>query len=88
MKKLQSILCVSFLTLAISSVTLAGNISGAPAPDNGNISGRNGNISGAPAPDNGNISGRDGNISGRNGNISGISVGDILGIIIWDVLLG
>ena len=66
MKRFQSILCASLLTLAMSSAALAGNISGAPTKD-GNISGKGGNISGAP----GNISGAPGNISGTPGNISG-----------------
>ena len=69
MKRFQSILCASLLTLAMSSAALAGNISGAPASENGNISG-------APAPEtskNGNISGRNGNISGAPGNISGLT---------------
>jgi hypothetical protein len=52
MKRFQSILCASLLTLSISSATLAGNISG-----------KDGNISGAPTSD-GNISGIAGNISG------------------------
>jgi hypothetical protein len=68
MKRFQSILCASLLTLAMSSVALAGNISGAPSTD-GNISGKGGNISGAP----GNISGAPGNISGTPGNISGFA---------------
>ena len=42
MKRIQSILCASLLTLAMSSAALAGNISGTP----GNISGTPGNISG------------------------------------------
>jgi hypothetical protein len=65
MKRFQSILCASLLTLSLSSAALAGNISGR----DGNISGRDGNISGRD----GNISGRDGNISGRDGNISGLT---------------
>lgn len=68
MKRFQSILCASLLTLAMSSAALAGNISGAPSKD-GNISGKGGNISGAP----GNISGAPGNISGTPGNISGFT---------------
>ncbi len=64
MKRLQSILCASLLTLSISSAALAGNISGAPTTD--------GNISGSPTK-NGNISGKDGNISGIAGNISGLT---------------
>jgi hypothetical protein len=68
MKRFQSILCASLLTLAMSSAALAGNISGAPSKD-GNISGKGGNISGAP----GNISGTPGNISGTPGNISGFT---------------
>ena len=52
MKRFQSILCASLLTLSLSSATLAGQISGAPEKD-GNISGKNGNISGIA----GNISG-------------------------------
>ena len=71
MNRFQSILCVSLLTLAMSSAALAGNISGAPCRD-GNISGKDGNISGAPCND-GNISGKDGNISGKDGNISGLT---------------
>ena len=67
MKRFQSILCASLLTIAISSTALAGNISGAPAPA-GNISGLSGNISGLL----GNISGLLGNISGFLGNISGV----------------
>jgi hypothetical protein len=46
MKRFQSILCASLLTLAMSSAALAGNISG-----------RSGNISGAPTTAAGNISG-------------------------------
>ena len=71
MKRFQSILCASLLTLAMSSAAFAGNISGAPTRD-GNISGAPGNISGAPTRD-GNISGAPGNISGAptSGNISG-----------------
>lgn len=68
MKRFQSILCASLLTLSLSSAALAGNISG----KDGNISGAPGNISGAPTTD-GNISGRDGNISGIAGNISGFT---------------
>jgi hypothetical protein len=70
MKRFQSVLCASLLTLSLSSAALAGNISGAPTP--------NGNISGAPTQD-GNISGKDGNISGIAGNISGIA-GNISGL--------
>ena len=68
MKRFQSILCASLLTLATSSAALAGNISG-----------RAGNISGAPAPvtipKDGNISGapKNGNISGAPVNISGLT---------------
>jgi hypothetical protein len=65
MKRFQSILCASLLTLSISSAAFAGNISG----KDGNISGTPGNISGTP----GNISGTPGNISGIAGNISGLS---------------
>ncbi len=71
MKRFQSILCASLLTLSISSAALAGNISGRA----GNISGAptaDGNISGTPSKD-GNISGKDGNISGIAGNISGFT---------------
>lgn len=71
MKRFQSILCASLLTLSISSAALAGNISG----KDGNISGSPttcGNISGTPSKD-GNISGKDGNISGIAGNISGLT---------------
>lgn len=60
MKRFQSILCASLLTLAMSSAAFAGNISG--APNSGNISGAPGNISGTP--NSGNISGTPGNISG------------------------
>ncbi len=49
MKRFNSVLCASLLTLSISSAALAGNISGKA----GNISGAPDNISGAP----GNISG-------------------------------
>jgi hypothetical protein len=49
MKRLTSVLCASLLTLAMCSVTFAGNISGRA----GNISGKGGNISGIY----GNISG-------------------------------
>lgn len=62
MKRLTSVLCASLLTLAMCSVTFAGNISGRA----GNISGKNGNISG-----------KAGNISGIYGNISGFLL-DIL----------
>ncbi len=90
MKRVQSILCASLLTLAMSSVALAGNISGAPCRD-GNISGKDGNISGAPCS-NGNISGKDGNISGKDGNISGApcSDGNISGLTdeAYEALLG
>jgi hypothetical protein len=68
MKRFQSILCASLLTLSLSSAALAGNISG----KDGNISGISGNISGTPSKD-GNISGKDGNISGIAGNISGLT---------------
>jgi hypothetical protein len=61
MKRFQSILCASVLTLSLSSAAVAGNISG-----------RAGNISGAPTQD-GNISGKKGNISGIAGNISGLT---------------
>jgi hypothetical protein len=75
MKRFQSILCASLLTLSISSAALAGNISGAPS--------RDGNISGAPSKD-GNISGtpsKDGNISGKYGNISGLT-DDVYAVLI------
>ena len=42
MKRFNSVLCASLLTLSISSAALAGNISGKA----GNISGAPGNISG------------------------------------------
>ena len=69
MKRIQSILCASLLTLAMSSAALAGNISGAPAPTVA------GNISGAPAPT------ARGNISGAPGNISGLPISVLLGIL-------
>jgi len=59
MKRFQSILFTSLLTLAMSSAALAGNISG-----------RDGNISGAPTPV---TVSKDGNISGTPGNISGLA---------------
>lgn len=77
MKRLQSILCASLLTLSISSAALGGQISGAP----GQISGKGGQISGAP----GQISGKDGQISGAPGQISGL-VGQISGLIL-DLLI-
>jgi hypothetical protein len=84
MKRFQSILCTSLLTVAISSTAFAGNISGVHT--NGNISGKQsaGNISGVTST--GNISGikTSGNISGvaNSGNIAGIaSAGDITGLI-------
>jgi hypothetical protein len=80
MKKLQSILCASLLTLSICSVGFAGQISGR----DGQISGRNGQISGR----NGQISGAPGQISGAPDPTDEISISDILGIMIWDVLLG
>lgn len=66
MKRLQSILCASLLTLSISSAAVAGNIYGAPT--------QAGNIYGAPTKD-GNIYGapKDGNIYGAPGNIYGLT---------------
>jgi hypothetical protein len=69
MKRFQSILCTSLLTLAMSSVAMAGDISGrAGTARAGDISGRAGDISGRT----GDISGRAGDISGRAGDISGL----------------
>ena len=65
MKRLQSILCMSLLTLSLSSAAFAGQISGAPSPA--------GQISGAPSPA-GQISGKAGQISGAPGQISGAPV--------------
>lgn len=89
MKKLQSIACASLLTLSLGTAAFAGQISGR----SGQISGAPGQISGAP----GQISGapsENGQISGApsdNGQISGapkeISVRDILGIFITDLLI-
>ena len=82
MRRLQSILCASVLTLSICSAAFAGQISGR----SGQISGDPGQISGAP----GQISGAPGQISGAPGQISGapeLSARDILGIIIWDILV-
>jgi len=83
MKRFQSVLCTSLLTIALASTALAGNISGAP---NGNISGVAGNISGVSKD--GNISGtsKDGNISGiaSPGNISGVA--DIITFVLSVVL--
>ena len=73
MKRIQTILCASLLTLAMSSAALAGNISGAPAPISGNISGE---------ARNGNISGRNGNISGIPGNISGLAYSTVLDLVV------
>ncbi len=76
MKRFKSILCASFLTLAISSVGMAGNgdISGRAGSRAGDISGgRAGDISGGRAGD---ISG------GRAGDISGGAlVGAIIGLL-------
>jgi len=72
MKRFQSILCASLLTLSISSAALAGNISGAPS--------RDGNISGAPSKD-GNISGKYGNISGLTDDVYAVLIG-LLGTIV------
>ena len=63
MKRIQSILCMSLLTLSLSSAAFAGQISGAPSPA--------GQISGAPGPA-GQISGKAGQISGAPGQISGL----------------
>jgi hypothetical protein len=86
MKSFKSTLCAVLLAMALSSSAFAGNITGAP----GNITGRNGNITGAP----GNITGRAGNITGAPGNITGapdpsdgMTAIDILGIMIWDILI-
>lgn len=68
MKRFQSILCASLLTLSISSAALAGQISGAP----NNVAGQ---ISGAPDNVSGQISGRSGQISGIAGQISGLIFG-------------
>ena len=73
MKSFKSTLCAVLLALAVSSSALAGNITG-KAP--GNITGRNGNITGAP-----------GNITGEPEQTDEISVADILGIMIWDILV-
>lgn len=65
MKSFKSLFCASLLTLAISSATLAGNISGgAPSTISGNISG------GAPCT----IS------DGKAGNISGGAPSSISGL--------
>jgi hypothetical protein len=66
MKRFQSILCASLLTLSLSSVALAGQISG-----------RAGQISGGAAPDTtitGQISGRPGQISGFEEELTGLIV--------------
>ena len=64
MKRFQSILFASLLTLSICSAARAGQISGAP-----------GQISGAPDHVAGQISGRSGQISGIAGQISGLIFG-------------
>ena len=73
MKRFQSILCASLLTLAMSSATFAGTIYGAPC------TGKDGNIYGAPSTDkDGTIygapcTGKDGNIYGAPGTIYGFT---------------
>ena len=64
MRRLQSILCASLLTLAISSTAFAGNIGGMKANSAGNIAGLSaGNIAGLST-----------------GNIAGLSAGNIAGL--------
>ncbi len=64
MKRFQSVLCASLLTLAISSTALAGNIGGMKANSAGNIAGLStGNIAGLST-----------------GNIAGLSTGNIAGL--------
>ena len=72
MKRSQSILCASLLTLAISSTAFAGNIGGMKANSAGNIAGLStGNIAGLST----------GNIGGLStGNIGGLSTGNIGGL--------
>ena len=66
MKRFKSILCASLLTLAISSVAFAGDLSGRPV--NGDLSGKPGDLSGKP----GDLSGRPGDLSGKPGDLSGL----------------
>jgi hypothetical protein len=72
MKRFKSILCASLLALSMSSVALAGDISGRAKP--GDISGKPGDISGKP----GDISGKPGDISG----LTGVIYSAILGLLI------
>ena len=85
MKRFQSILCASLLTLAMSSATFAGTIYGAPSTDkDGTIYGapctdKDGTIYGAPSTDkDGTIygapcTGKDGTIYGAPGTIYGFT---------------
>jgi hypothetical protein len=70
MKRIQSVLSVSLLTLSLSATAFAGDITGRSA--SGDITGRKGDITG-----------RNGDITGLPGDITGIfSWGDITGVVV------
>jgi len=77
MKRIQSILCASLLTLGMSSATFAGNIYGSPTAAPGTIYGAPGNIYGAP----GNIYGAPGTIYGITDDVVSASLEMVVGLL-------
>ncbi len=78
MNRFKTILSTSLLTLALSSVVMAGDITGRPIARAGDITGKPGDITGKP----GDITGKPGDITGKPGDITGLN-----GVTI-DALLG
>jgi hypothetical protein len=66
MKRFQSILCVSLLTLALAPAAF----------------GKVGDITGSPTTKPGDITGKPGDITGQPGDITGLLIGDITGLLI------
>ena len=80
MKRYKSILCMSLLTISLSTTALAGDITGRSAKSLGDITGRSakslGDITGRSAKSLGDITGRSGDITGL------LTWGDITGVIV------
>jgi len=76
MKRIQSILCVSLLTLALSPVAFGkgGDITGSYSASTGDITGKPGDITGSYSASTGDITGKPGDITGIFGDITGILV--------------
>ena len=79
MKRFKSILCISLLTLSLSSVAMAGDLTGRSTDSNrgGDLTGKPGDLTGKP----GDLTGKPGDLTGRAGDLTGGAIEIILGLM-------